>query len=203
MTADVLERVFEPFFTTKGVGEGSGLGLSMVYGFAKQSNGHLTIGSEEGHGTTVKLYMPRSEEDVGQNDIKEKVHELARGIERILVVEDDENVRESAVNILSERGYEIVVAVDGKEAIKHLNDGQHFDLLFTDVVLPGGIDGIEIAEQAKQLQPDIKVLFTSGYAENSIVHNGELDPSVTFVNKPYRRAELLEKVRHILDQRAN
>ncbi len=203
MTADVLERVFEPFFTTKGVGEGSGLGLSMVYGFAKQSNGHLMVYSDEGQGTTIKLYMPRSQEDLAQDVTKEELKKIASGSERILVVEDNENVREISVTILCQKGYEVVTAVDGKEAIKHLKDERHIDLLFTDVVLPGGIDGIEIAEQAKQLQPNIKVLFTSGYAENSIVHNGELDPSVTFVNKPYRRAELLEKVRHILDQRAN
>lgn len=199
MSPDVSKKVFEPFFTTKDVGKGSGLGLSMVYGFVKQSAGHITIYSEKEHGTTVKLYMPRSHEGTPQDVAKVNTQEFTLGTERILIVEDDENVLEISTNILSEQGYEIVVAVDGKEAIKHLNDDQHFDLLFTDVILPAGMNGVEIAEQAKQLHPDIKVLYTTGYTENSVVHNGKLDPGVTLVNKPYRRAELLEKVRTILD----
>ena len=199
MPPEVLEKVFEPFFTTKDVGEGSGLGLSMVYGFVKQSKGHITIYSEVGHGTTVKLYMPRSVEDLLQEGTKDDTQEYALGSERILVVEDDEHLRVVPVRTLRNQGYEVVEAGDGKEAIKHLKDGRAFDLLFTDVVLPGGMNGVEIAEEAKRIHPNIKVLFTTGYAENAVVHNGMLDPGVTLVNKPYRRVALLEKVRAILD----
>jgi len=200
---EVLEKVFEPFFTTKEVGKGSGLGLSMVFGFAKQSKGHITIYSEVGHGTTVKLYIPRSEEDFVQAGAKDDMHEFAQGSERILVVEDDENVRRDPVIFLRDQGYEVVEAGDGKEAIERLKDGLPFDLLFTDVVLPGGMNGVEIAEQAKRINPGIKVLFTTGYAENAIVHHGKLDAGETLVNKPYRQAELLGKVRAMLDGKSN
>ena len=199
MPPEVLENVFEPFFTSKEVGEGSGLGLSMVYGFVKQSNGHITIYSEVDHGTTIKIYMPRSQEAAAKTVAKDVALEFAQGSERILVVEDDPGVRKGAVAILRSHGYEVVEAGDGNEAIDHLKTGQSFDLLFTDVVLPGGMNGVEIAEQAKRLQPSIKVLYTSGYAENAVVHNGQLDPGVTVVTKPYRRAELLGKVRTLLD----
>jgi CheY-like chemotaxis protein len=199
MPHEVLEKVFEPFFTTKEVGEGSGLGLSMVYGFAKQSKGQITVNSEVDHGTTIKLYMPRSQEEAGESDTKDDTQEYARGSERILVVEDDPNVRKGPVKILRDQGYEVVEAGNGEEAINHLKTGQSFDLLFTDVVLPGGMTGVEIAEEAKRRQPGIKVLYATGYAENAVVHNGHLDPGVILVNKPYRRAELLGKVRAVLD----
>jgi len=200
MTPEVLDKVFEPFFTTKDVGGGSGLGLSMVYGFVKQSKGHITIYSEIDHGTTVKLYMPRSGEEVSKISTKKDTQEFASGSERILVVEDDENVRVVPVSILQDQGYAVVEAADGKEAIKHLKDGPPFDLLFTDIVLPGGMNGVEIAEQAKQLQPNIKVLYTTGYTGNAIIHQGKLDPGVNLINKPYLRAELLERVRTLLDE---
>lgn len=198
---EVLGKVFEPFFTTKGVGEGSGLGLSMFYGFAKQSKGHITIYSEVGQGTTVNLYVPRSEEDQVKTGAKHGTQEIARRSERILVVEDDEHLRAIPVSTLRDQGYDIVESGDGKEAIKHLKDGQSFALLFTDVVLPGGMNGIEVAEKAKQIHPNIKVFFTTGYAENAVIHHGMLDPGATVLNKPYRRAELLEQVRAILDSR--
>lgn len=198
---EALDKVFEPFFTTKEVGEGSGLGLSMVYGFAKQSKGQVTIYSEENHGTTVKLYVPQSQEGVAQDDSKGGTPGVALGPERILVVEDDESMRNISETILQDQGYEIVEAADGKEAIKHLQDGPPFDLLFTDVVLPGGMNGVEIVEEAKRLQPNIMVLYTSGYAENTVAHDGQLDSGVTLVNKPYRRAELLKKVHAILDNK--
>lgn len=200
MTPEVLTKVFEPFYTTKGVGEGSGLGLSMVYGFAKQSNGHVTIYSEEGQGTTVKLYMPRSEKTIEQEDPKSETLVFYQGTECILVVEDDESVREIPVGILRNQGYTIIEAGDGEEAIKQLKSNRFFDLLFTDMMLPGGMNGVEIAEQAKELQPNIKVLYTTGYAENSVINNGMLDPAVALVNKPYRRTELLEKIRATLDR---
>ena len=199
MTPEVLEKVFEPFFTTKDVGKGSGLGLSMVYGFAKQSKGHITIHSEVGHGTTVKLYMPRSEEEAAKQGAKDDARVFALGSERILVVEDDERLRMVPVRLLLNRGYVVVEARDGKEAMEHLKDGQPFDLLFTDVVLPGGMNGVEIAEQAKRIQPNIKVIYTTGYAKYAVVHNENLDPDDTLVIKPYRRAELLGIVRAMLD----
>ncbi len=199
MHPETLDKVFEPFFTTKDVGKGSGLGLSMVYGFVKQSKGHVTIYSEIGHGTTIKLYLPRSTENVVQEDVNVETLKHEPGSERILVVEDDPNVREIPVSILRDQGYEVVEASDGVTAIKLLKGGQHFDLLFSDVVLPGGLNGVEIAEEAKRIQPSIKVLYTTGYAENTFAQGGRLDPTATLVNKPYRRAELLEKVRAILD----
>ncbi|MBL6928665.1 MAG: response regulator [Rhodospirillales bacterium] len=199
MTPEVLAKVFEPFFTTKEVGEGSGLGLSMVYGFAKQSGGHITIYSEAEHGTTVNLYMPRSDQEKVQEVATDSTPVFARRSERILVVEDDESVRQVPATILTDQGYEVVEARDAKEALKHLKEAQPFDLLFTDVVLPGDMNGVEIAEQAEQLQPGIKVLFTTGYAENSVVHHGRLSPGKTMISKPYRRVELLEMVRSMLE----
>ena len=199
MSPEVLEKVFEPFFTTKDVGEGSGLGLSMVYGFVKQSDGHITIYSEIERGTTVKLYMPRSRTDVDTQHPTDDRQDFARGSEHVLVVEDDENVRNVPVNILRGQGYRIVEAANAKEAIEQLETGQSCDLLFADVVLPGGMNGIELAAEARRIRPDIKVLHTTGYAENAVMRQGELVPEVMMVNKPYRRAELLRKVRATLD----
>jgi len=199
MPAEILERVFEPFFTTKETGKGSGLGLSMVYGFAKQSGGHVSIYSEVGHGTTVNLYLPRAETAAAQLTAPRPQREPPRGSERILVVEDDPDLREVPVILLRRHGYQVVQVADGLEAIAQLEAGPAFDLLFTDVVLPGGMNGVEIAAEARRLQPGIKVLYTSGYTENVVVHNGQLDSGVTLVNKPYHSADLLEKVRAILD----
>jgi len=201
ISPDILDKVFDPFFTTKGVGEGSGLGLSMVYGFAKQSKGHVTIYSEVDHGTTIKLYMPRSNVDAAQVPSNKDTPEFSPGSERILIVEDDADVRKIPANILRKQGYDIVDAENGAAAIEHLNDGKAFDLIFTDLILPGGMNGVEIAEEARRIQPGIKVLYTTGYAETSVAHHGRLDPDQTLVNKPYRRAELLEKVRSTLESR--
>jgi len=199
MPPETLKKAFEPFFTTKEVGEGSGLGLSMVYGFAKQTKGHASIESEPGRGTTVRLFLPRSYSDVSDAQTPDEKSDPERGSERILVVEDDPGVREVPVALLRNQGYEIVEATDGKEAIENLNGGEKFDLIFTDIVLPGGLNGVEIAAEAKKIQPDIKVLFTTGYAENDVVEQGQLDPELTLVSKPYRRTELLDKVRAVLD----
>jgi CheY-like chemotaxis protein len=203
MPPDVLEKVFEPFFTTKGVGEGSGLGLSMVYGFAKQSNGHISIYSEEGLGTTAKLFLPRSGENVTQKITTKDNTSLTRGSERILVVEDDESVREISVNILRVQGYEVVEVGDGKSAIQQITKGPPFNLLFTDIVLPGGMSGVDIAEKAKILQPSIKVIYTTGYAENAINKINQQDPDMTLISKPFRQIELLEKIRLMLDGEIN
>jgi PAS domain S-box-containing protein len=198
---EALAKAFEPFFTTKDVGKGSGLGLSMVFGFAKQSKGHVTIYSEVGHGTTVNLYIPRSEEDVSKENPTDDTPETAWGTERILVVEDDVQVRAVPANLLRKQGYDVVEAVDGKEAIECLQGDQQFDLLFTDVVLPGGMNGVDIAAKAERLQPGIKILFTSGYSENAVVNNGMLDCGATLLGKPYLPAKLIEKIREILDSR--
>jgi len=198
--AGVMGRVFEPFFTTKEVGKGSGLGLSMVFGFVKQSKGHIAIYSEVGIGTTVKVFLPRTGQVV--NEIangKGDAEEHQRGKERVLLVEDDPMVREVSVAILERQGYEIIQAADGREALRYLQVGPAFDLLFTDVVLPGGMNGKQIADEAKRIQPNIRVLFSTGYSENAIIHNGQLEKGVTLVNKPYQRDELLEKVRAVLD----
>jgi signal transduction histidine kinase/ActR/RegA family two-component response regulator len=199
ISAEDLEKVFEPFFTTKEFGTGSGLGLSMVYGFIKQSNGHITIYSEVGQGTTVKLYLPRSQDGIIEGIRAGQTKPHAKGHEHILVVEDDEMVREIPVNILREQGYIVVEATSGDEAIKLLKGEAVFDLLFTDVVLPGGINGTEIAKKAVSIQPHIKVIYTTGYAENAVVHNSILDAGVTLVKKPYQRDELLHTVRETLD----
>jgi CheY-like chemotaxis protein len=194
MPARVLERVFEPFFTTKNVGRGSGLGLSMVHGFVKQSRGHITICSEVGRGTTVKLYLPRSRETAAERHAADKTPEIAPRSACILVVEGDPDVRAVPVAMLRNQGYEVAEAADGRQAIGRLKAGPPFDLLFTDVVLPGGMNGVEIAAQAKRLQPDIKVIYTTGYAEHVLARNADLDPGAALVTKPYRRTDLLEKV---------
>lgn len=196
---DVLEKVFEPFFTTKDVGKGSGLGLSMVYGFVKQSNGHVTINSEIGRGTTVELYMPRTQDVAIHGDDPNEPFKPERGFERILVVEDNPGVREVSINTLRSQGYEVVEASNGEEAIKHMKDGEPFALLFTDIILPGGMNGVEIAKEAKLIQPNLKVLYASGYADSSILRSDNSDHEPILLNKPYRRLDLLEKIKNILN----
>ncbi|MDJ0945618.1 MAG: ATP-binding protein [Kiloniellales bacterium] len=197
--SETLEKAFEPFFTTKEVGRGNGLGLSVVYGLLKQSGGHITIESRVGRGTTVRLYLPRSYEAATQGSADRDTVELARGSERILVVEDNPSVRRISADILRSHGYEVVEARNGTEAIRRLRNGKGFALLFTDVVLPGGMNGVEISEKAKRIQPGIRVLYTTGYAENPVVHEGQLQTEVNLVRKPYRRGELLARIRAILE----
>jgi signal transduction histidine kinase len=199
MDEDTISRVFEPFFTTKPEGKGTGLGLSQVYGFVKQSHGHVKMYSEVGHGTTVKIYLPRFEgKSVGDeaNDIS-LVPEAITG-ETILVVEDDADVRNYSVAALSDLGYRVLEAVDGPSAIAMLAN-EKVDLVFTDVVLPRGMTGADVARQAATIQPGIKVLFTTGYARNAIVHQGRLDPGVHLITKPFRYDDLASKVRDVLD----
>ncbi len=198
MDADTMSRAFEPFFTTKEVGKGSGLGLSMVYGFTKQSNGHVKIYSESGQGTTVKLYVPRAdglEKPATPSGIDDHV---VGGTERILLVEDDDLVRDHVAAQLEGLGYSVVGARNGPEAMEQLREVDNFDLLFTDIVMPGGMNGRQLADAARKLKPSLPVLFTSGYTENAIVHHGRLDPGVHLLNKPYRRQELAAKVRQVL-----
>jgi CheY-like chemotaxis protein len=200
MDVETLQRAFEPFFTTKEVGEGSGLGLSMVYGFIKQSNGHVKLYSEVGQGTTVKLYLPRATSKT--DPIITRVAEpTSTGSETILLVEDDNLVREYATAMVSRLGYRVISARNGPEALHVLRQVGDIDLLFTDVVMPGGLNGRELAEKARELHPNMAVLFTSGYTENAIVHRGRLDRGVNLLNKPYRRQDLAAKLRLVLDAR--
>lgn len=198
MSPDVQKQVFEPFFTTKGVGEGSGLGLSMVYGFAKQSKGHIGIDSTIDVGTTVSLYMPRSQSALSR-DTGDEHPDTGPGQERILVVEDDDLLRQIPTSILTRQGYFVCEARDGDEAIKRLSNDPPYDLLFTDIVLPGGLSGDDIAREAKVMNPAIRVLYTTGYTQNAIADQGGLDTDIRLVNKPYQRNQLLATVRSVLD----
>jgi PAS domain S-box-containing protein len=200
IAADIQDKVFEPFFTTKEVGKGTGLGLSMVYGFVKQSGGHIKLYSEEGRGTTVKLYLPRAEVEPSQSAEVVEAVPLAGGNETILVVEDDALVRDYVVAQLKSLGYATHAAVNAAEALAYADAGGAFDLLFTDVIMPGGMNGKELAQAIGQRHGPVKVLFTSGYTENSVVHHGRLDPGVALLSKPYRKTELAQKVREVLDQ---
>ena len=201
MPPEIVEKVFEPFFSTKGEGKGSGLGLSMVYGFVKQSGGHIKIYSEVGHGTTIKLYLPRAmeAEDV---EVAVETGPVTGGTETVLVVEDDDEVRATVVEMLSDLGYRVLKAVDAQNALAVIESGMAIDLLFTDVVMPGNLKSPELARKARQRLPDIAVLFTSGYTENSIVHGGRLDAGVELLSKPYTREALARKLRHVLANEA-
>ncbi|MCK6451135.1 MAG: PAS domain S-box protein [Alphaproteobacteria bacterium] len=199
MPPEVAARAFEPFFTTKGVGKGTGLGLSMVYGFIKQSNGHIKVYSELGYGTTVKMYLPRASESEGAEEDGSGDAALVGGHETVLVVEDDGMVRAYALRQLQSLGYRVIEACNGSDALERLRETGRVDLLFTDVVMPGGLNGRQLAAEVRRILPDVKVLYTSGYTENAIVHQGRLDPGVELLNKPYRRADLARKLRKVLD----
>ena len=201
MPPEVIARAFEPFFTTKPVGRGTGLGLSMVYGFAKQSGGHAKIYSELGHGTTVKLYLPRSRVAADSPVLAETASAEERGNETILIVEDDELVRSTVERILKELGYGILLASTADDALPILQSDVHIDLLFTDVVLPGTIDGKALAKQAKILRPGLPVLYSSGYTKDSIIHQGRLDADVNLLSKPYKKADLAQRLRAMLNKR--
>src|ERR1700744_2802891 len=198
---DILERVYEPFFTTKAEDKGTGLGLAMVYGFLKQSGGHVKIYSEVGAGTTVKLYLPR---EIASEDtlVAAPSGEIKGGEETVLVVEDDEEVREVAVSMLTELGYRVVKARDAASALVVVDSGIPIDLIFTDVMMPGTLRSPELARKAKERLPDVAVLFTSGYTQNAIVHGGRLDPGVELLAKPYTREALARKIRHVLANHA-
>jgi PAS domain S-box-containing protein len=198
----IQDKVFEPFFTTKEVGKGTGLGLSMVYGFVKQSGGHIKLYSEEGRGTTVNLYLPRAQAAPQPGEKVVATAPLAGGWESILVVEDDALVRDYVIAQLASLGYRTCAAVNAAEALALVDAGEHFDLLFTDVIMPGGMNGKELAEAIAARRGPVKVLFTAGYTENSVVHHGRLDAGVTLLSKPYRKTELASRVREILDREA-
>ena len=197
MTPEVREQAFDPFFSTKPEGKGSGLGLSMVYGFVKQSGGHVKIDSEVGAGTTVRLYLPRSLEPEDNLATPEQ-HAVVGGQETILVVEDDDDVRATVVDLLSELGYRVLKASDASGALAVIEGGGLVDLLFTDVVMPGPLRSPALVQKARQYLPEIAVLYTSGYPESAIVHGGRLDADIDLLGKPYTREALARKIRHVL-----
>lgn len=198
---DVLDQVFEPFFSTKPEGKGTGLGLSMVFGFVKQSGGHVKIYSEVGHGTTVRMYLPRANATEDRETVSLS-GPVVGGTETILVAEDDDEVRSTVVETLTDLGYKVLKAPNADAALVVIEAGVPIDLLFTDVVMPGTMKSPELARRAKERLPDIAVLYTSGYTENSIVHDGRLDPGVELLSKPYTREALAKKLRHVLANRA-
>ena len=192
----ILDKVFDPFFTSKGPGKGTGLGLSMVYGFVKQSAGHIKIYSEEGHGTTIKMYLPPG---TGAAIVAEPFMPLLRGgNETILVVEDDKLVRNYVLTQLHSLGYIALEAGNAAEALALVNAGRHFDLLFTDIIMPGVMNGRQLADEIASRRPDSKVLYTSGYTENAIIHHGRLDTGVLLLAKPYRKSDLAGMIRKAL-----
>ena len=194
----LLDKVFEPFFTTKEVGKGSGLGLSMVYGFVKQSNGHIKIYSEESHGTTVKLYLPAAAGVLDALAAEAGISGSEHGDESILIVEDDALVREYVVTQISRFGYHTMAAGNAAEALAIIDGPERFDLLFTDVIMPGGLNGRQLATEALKRRPELKVLYTSGYTENAIVHHGRLDAGVLLLPKPYLSSDLARMIRTAL-----
>jgi PAS domain S-box-containing protein len=201
MDKATLDKAFEPFFTTKEVGRGTGLGLSQVYGFVRQSAGHVKIYSELGEGTTVKIYLPRHRGETDSMKPEDGAIGAARaiGIETILVVEDDAALRAYTMESLRELGYRVLEAASAAAALDILGNDRDVNLLFTDVVMPGGVNGRELANEAMRRQPDLKVLFTTGYTRNAIVHHGRLDPGVHLISKPFSFAELANRIRARLD----
>jgi PAS domain S-box-containing protein len=200
MTPEVLARATEPFFTTKPAGKGTGLGLSMVYGFAKQSGGHMNIYSEVGQGTTVRLYFPRARFATAEAAPARAGRDMVPGgRETILVVEDEAAVRESAVATLTGLGYKVLEAANGRDALALAAGGLAIDLLFTDVVMPGSMSGQVLVQELRKTRPGLRVLYCSGYTENAILQQGRLNGDTGLLQKPYRRLDLAQKVRAILD----
>jgi len=200
MTPEVLARAFEPFYTTKEIGKGSGLGLSMVYGFAKQSNGHVSIYSEPGLGTTVRIYLPYvpTKAPRASEPLPATLEAALRGHETILVVEDDPFVRSSVILRVESLGYQVVIAVNGNEALLKLKTDPGIHLLFTDIVMPGGISGWELAERARRIRPGLPTVFTSGYALETLVEQGRAPAQSIILTKPYRKADLARRLREAL-----
>ncbi len=197
MSAEVVEQAFEPFFTTKPEGRGTGLGLSMVYGFVKQSGGHINIESALGQGSTIKFYLPRSMQAadfVGEAD----TGPASGGNEMVLVAEDDEHVRETVVAMLSDLGYRVLKAKDAQSALSIIESGMPIDLLFTDVIMPGPMKSTELARKARERMPNLAVLFTSGYTEGAFADSGPVSESVELLSKPYSRDALARKLRQML-----
>lgn len=199
---ELQERVFEPFFTTKDVGKGSGLGLSMVYGFVKQSDGHISITSAPNQGTSVHLYFPRVHASLARVTIDaSQADELPRGTELILVVEDNAEVRRTAVDILSTLGYRVIEAANGHEALERFTQHPEIALVFSDVMLPGGMLGSQLIQKLEERRPGLRVLLTSGFSESGIMTRGMLDGSIELLQKPYKVEELARRVRALLDSK--
>ena len=199
MSKDVMDRAFDPFFSTKPEGRGTGLGLSMVYGFVKQSGGHVKIYSEADHGTTIRLYLPRSLQ--GEPLPYTGGESVAAGQgEMILVVEDDDDVRSAVVSMIHDLGYKSIEAAGGQAALDILRQDRKIDLMFSDVVMPGEMHGRRLGQAAQEIRPGLRIIFTSGYTENSIIHNGRLDEGVLLLSKPYRKEDLARKFRQVLDE---
>jgi CheY-like chemotaxis protein len=197
MSAEIIEQAFEPFFTTKPEGRGTGLGLSMVYGFVRQSGGHIHIESEVGRGSAIKFYLPRSmrpEDALIETDSAP----VTGGSEMILVAEDDEHVRETVVAMLTDLGYRVLKAKDAQSALSIIESGMPIDLLFTDVIMPGPMKSTEMARKARERMPHLAVLFTSGYAEDAFSGSDSLNDSIELLSKPYSREALARKLRHML-----
>jgi signal transduction histidine kinase len=197
MAPEVLQRAFEPFFTTKPVGQGTGLGLSMAYGFVKQSGGEIVLASEVGRGTSVRIFLPRSEAEAAQPEAPVDVP-LFGGLETILVVEDEEDVRSSTCAILSALGYEVLEACDAAGAIAIVESGRHIDLVFTDVIMPGPVSSLQLGEAVRKHLPNAQILYTSGYAEGVLAHEGKVSASVHLLQKPYHPDALSARIRHLL-----
>jgi signal transduction histidine kinase/ActR/RegA family two-component response regulator len=195
--AAILNNVFEPFFTTKDVDKGSGLGLSMVYGFVKQSHGHIKIYSEEGHGTTVRIYLPQATGAAQPAELASAAS-IEGGDETILIVEDDDLVRTFVIGQIQSLGYRTLAAVNAKEALAVIDGLDEIDLLFTDMIMPGSMNGRQLADEALRRRPALKILFTSGYSNEAIIHHGHLDPGVLLLAKPYRKSDLAQMIRSAL-----
>jgi signal transduction histidine kinase len=197
---EVLNRVFEPFFTTKEVGKGSGLGLSMVYGFAQQSGGHVSIKSKEGEGTTVSIILPAVVSQQPEAAATPVTLVASPGKERVLVVEDAPAMLQFVSAQLLSLGYEVTAVADGPDAVALLRKDNAFDVLFTDIVLPRGMSGVELARAAQAINPDLKIVYTSGYAEEVFQQHGRIDADIPLLRKPYRRKELADVLRSVLDR---
>ncbi|MFC5462022.1 response regulator [Massilia niabensis] len=197
MAPEVLQRAFEPFFTTKPVGQGTGLGLSMAYGFVKQSGGEITLESEPGRGTSVRIFLPRSATSA-QEPEKANDAPLLGGLETILVVEDEEDVRSATCAILSALGYDVLEACDAAGAIALIESGRHVDLVFSDVIMPGPVSSLQLGEVVREYLPQAQMLYTSGYAEGVLAHEGKVHASVNLLQKPYHPDALSARIRHLL-----
>jgi CheY-like chemotaxis protein len=202
MSPETLKRVFEPFFTTKDVGKGSGLGLSMVYGFVKQSDGQIRVTSELGQGTSVYLYFPRTHAVIERASLDgtNAADALPRGDETVLVVEDNPEVRATAVEILGSLGYRLLEAANGHQALEKFMQHPDIALVFSDVMLPGGLLGTSLATKLCERRAGLKVLLTTGFSETAIMHRGLLDGSMAVISKPYKVEDLARRVRSILDE---
>jgi len=200
MEPDVLQRAFEPFFTTKPTGQGTGLGLSMAYGFVKQSGGEIVLKSQAGVGTSVKIFLLRSQAQASAAE-EESSEPLSGGQETILVVEDEEDVRRTTAELLTALGYRVLQAAHAGSAMSLIQSGIPIDLVFTDVIMPGEMSSLQLSVAMREHLPDAQVLFTSGYAEGVLAHEGKVDPGVNLLQKPYTPDVLSTRIRQVLRQR--